>query len=256
MADIPSKTSPAMIKNPVITENATPRVDGFKIAGKLKTNLKAVADTLRTLSFLQVAKESDALEALYVESRDIKKAPYLFSIVRIKNNEIEVLYSIPPEIAPRKRRMDVIRYLVNIVSLIEPSFGIDMTALYQLTESALKDITESITLEYSKLYTTYDNVQKDAEYLRKKVERLSEENQALSARNYEIKVENDEMRLRLNTLETLSDDALKTKLQEWITEHNGEINISEFSKTYHTIETRAEELLNRLVSEGYLELIR
>lgn len=241
---------------PGMQTGSSPRVDGFKIAGKVKTNLKNVADTLTTLSFLQVSKEKDVVEALYVESRDIKRSPYLFSIVRIKGNEVEVLYSIPPEIAPRKRRIDVIRYLLNIVSLIEQYYGVDSDALYQLIENALKEITDSITLEYSKLYTTYDNLQKDAEYLRKKVERLGEENQALTAKNYELKVENDEMRLRLSALETISDEALKTKIQEWVTEHNGEINISEFSKTHRVIETKVEEILNRLVSEGYLDLIQ
>ncbi len=237
-------------------ESGTPRVDGFKITGKLKTNLKNVGDTLTTLSFLQVSREKDAVEALYVESRDIKKSPYLFSIVRIKNDGVEILYSIPPEIAPRKRRIDVIRYLLNIASLIEQDYSIDNEVLYQLIENALKEMTESITLEYSKLYTTYDNLQKDAEYMRKKVERLTEENHVLASKNYELKIDNDQMRLRLGMLETLSDEALKARVQEWITEHNGEINISEFAKTHRVVETKVEEILNRLVSEGYLDLVQ
>ena len=39
-------------------------------------------------------------------------------------------------------------------------------------------------------------------------------------------------------------------------EHNGAINIPEFSKVYKVAESRVEEMLNRLVSEGYLEVVR
>ena len=91
--------------------------------------------------------------------------------------------------------------------------------------------------------------------LKKKVSRFTEENQALLAKNYELKSKNDEMLLRLKSLETMSDETLKTKVQTWISEHNGEINVIEFSKTYAVVETKVEEILNRLVSEGYLETL-
>src|SRR3990167_5193063 len=96
-----------------------PSVDGFKIKGTLRGTIQDVASLLRTVSFLEVAPEKDAVNAVYVESRDINKAPYLFSILRIKEDEIELIYSVPPEIAPKKRRLDMIRYLLNILSLVE-----------------------------------------------------------------------------------------------------------------------------------------
>ncbi len=257
---MPNVTSPQpQIAKTSAVQNAelnTPRVDGFKIKGSVKTSLKEVADALRTLSFLQVAQEREAINAVYVESRDIKKAPYLFSIIKIKTDEIELLYSIPREIAPKKRKMDIIRYLLNIISLVEQSYKVDNKVLYQLLENAVKEITDVMTLEYSKLYTEYDGIKKDMEDVKRKVSRLTEENQALLTKNYELKGKNDEMLLRIKSLETMTDEALKTKLQTWIAEHNGEINISEFSKTHNIIETKVEEILNRLVSEGYLEVIQ
>lgn len=233
-----------------------PRVDGFKLKGAVRTSLKDVAEVLKTLSFLQIAQEREAVNAVYVESRDIKKAPYLFSIITIKNEEMGILYSIPREIAPKKRKMDIIRYVLNISSLIEQSYKIDNKVLYQLVENALKDITDAMTLEYSKLYTEYDGIKKDIEDLKRKVSRLGEENQALLAKNYELKGKNDELLLKVKSLETMTDDTLKTRIQTWIAEHNGEISIPEFSKTHGVIETKIEEILNRLVSEGYLETIQ
>ncbi len=252
MALTPVKTpekrpSPAAYRKPV--------VDGFKIKGKLIGSFDNIAKILRTISFLEVAQEKAAVNVVYVESRDIDKNPYLFSIVKVKDDEIEMLYTIPPEISPRKRRVDVLRYLLNILSLFEKEYKIESKVLYQLLEDGVKELTDSVTMDYSKLYTAYDSLKKEANDLGKKVERLEDQVEALTNQNYELKSENDEMRLRLEELEKLSEDTLRTKIQEWIVEHNGSINISEFSRVYNTPETRVEEVLNRLVSEGYLETV-
>ncbi len=221
----------------------------------MKGSFADISKLLRTISFLEIAQEKSAVNVVYVESRDIDKNPYLFSIVKIKKDEVEVLYTIPPEISPRKRRMDVLRYLLNILSIFDKEYEIENKVLYQLVEDAVKEITDSVTMEYSKLYTAYDSLKKEAIDLRKKSERLEDQVEALTNQNYELKSENDEFRLRLNELEHLSEETLRTKIQEWIVEHNGSINLSEFSKIYKTPETRVEEILNRLVSEGYIETV-
>ena len=242
---------------PIKDEAHPPQVDGFKIKGKLtKGKLKDLANTLRSISFLELAPEKDLLNVIYVESRDIDKNPHLFSIMKIKEDEVEVLYTIPSEISPKKRRVDVIRYILNIFSLIESSYSVDNRALYQLIENAIKELSGSVTMDYNKLYTSYDSMKKDVDDLRKKVERLTEQSQALTSQNYELKTQNDEMRLRISQLEGLSDDALKAKLQEWVAEHSGTINITEFAKIYKISDARIEEMLNKLVNEGYLEVMQ
>lgn len=233
-----------------------PQVDGFKLKGELKGSLKDIANLLRSISFLEVAPEKDLVNVIYVESRDINKSPYLFSLLKIREDEVEVVYSIPPEIGPKKRRMDVIRYLLNILSLIESAYGVDDKTLYQLIENAVKELTSSVSMDYSKLYTAYDSLKKEVDDLKKKVDRMNEQSQALTTKNYELKSQNDELKLRVQELEGLSDDALKAKLQEWVAEHNGSIAIPEFTKIYKVSDARVEELLNRLVSEGYLEVVQ
>ncbi len=238
-------------------EQTEPTVGGFKLKANLqKKSLSNVADILRSVSFLEVALEKDAINAAYIESRDINKSPYLFSIVRLKKDEVEVIYSIPAEISPLRRRIDVIRYLLNILSLVGEFYYVDNTLLYQIIEDTLNSISESVSIEYSKLYASYDNLKSEVEGLRRKNERMTDEVKALGNRNFELKARNDELSIRLNELEALSDKALKAKVQEWIAEHDGEINVHEFAKLNKVIETRVEDALNKLVSEGYLELLK
>ena len=54
----------------------------------------------------------------------------------------------------------------------------------------------------------------------------------------------------------MSEETLRTKLQEWISEHNGSISIPDFAKNYKVAEGRVEEILNKLVSEGFIEVIQ
>ena len=251
---IPNNLAPRA--SSVKEESHPPQVDGFKIKGSLKGDLKAVATTLRAISFLEVAPEKSLVNVVYVESRDINKNPYLFSILKIKDDEIEVLYSIPSEISPRKRRIDVIMYLLNLLSLIETNYSVDNKVIYQLLDSAIKDLVGSVSMDYSKLYTSYDSLKKEVDDYRKKVDRLNTQTQALNTKNFELKSQNDELRLRLESLETMSEQVLKSKLQEWILEHNGTISISDFTKIHKVAESRVEEVLNRLVSEGYLEVVQ
>jgi len=234
-----------------------PQVDGFKIKGSLKKGkLKDLASILRSISFLEIAPEKDVLNVLYVESRDIDKNPYLFSVLKIKDDEIEVMYTIPSGISPRKRRMDVIRYMFNILSLIAKSYEVENKTLYQLVENSIKDLSASVTMDYTKLYTEYDTMKKEISDYKRKLNRLNEQVQALTTQNYDLKSQNDEMRLRVKELESLSDDALKAKLQEWIKEHNGAVNVVEFGRVYKASEARVEEILNKLVSEGYIEVVQ
>lgn len=234
----------------------TPKADAFKIKGAMNGSLKDISNALRTVSFLEVAQEKDVVNAAYVESRDIRKEPYLFSVLKIKKDEVELLYSIPPDISPKKRRLDMIRYLLNILSLIEPNFKVDQKTLYQLVEMGVKEISEGITMEHVKLFTSYDTVKKELEDAKKTIERLRAENETLKNKNYQLKEKNDELLLRVKELEGLSDETIRSRLLEWIAEHDGEINIFEFCKVYKVNETRVEEMLNKMLTEGYIEVLK
>jgi len=239
-----------------VIQRGTPTIGAFSIKVKLKDDLKEVSNALRSLSFLEVAQEKDTVNALYVESRDINKQPYIFSIFKASDSMLELAYSIPAGLAPTRRRLDMVRYFINLLTLLEPYYEIDNKIVLQLMESSIKDVVDSISMDYSKLYTEYDTIKKEGEDLKRKAKRFSEDNASLSNDNYELKNKNDEMLLRLKQLESMPEEALKVKLQEWILEHNGEINVAEFASANNISVSFVEETLNRLITEGYIEAVR
>lgn len=233
-----------------------PKVDGFKIFVKLKGALKDVEAKLKTISFLEVVGEKDCVNAAYVESRDIEKNPYVFALFRFRPDSAEVLYTISPSTPPKKRKMEMVRYFLNLLTSLSSTYAVDPSAIYQLLDAALKEMNDFVTLDYNKLYTAYDHAKKDYEDLSVKLKRVKQEIETLERENYELKTKNDEMLVRVKQLEVLSDDTLKEKIQEWLFEHSGEINVAEFSKMYGVPETRVEEILNALMKEGYIQTVQ
>ncbi len=58
----------------------------------------------------------------------------------------------------------------------------------------------------------------------------------------------------MKALETYSDESLMVMIEDWIDAHNNTIDIDEFSKAYKIPQPRVEQILNRMVTMGYIEL--
>ena len=230
-----------------------PRVDGFKIFANLEGTFKDVESKLRTVSSLETVVEKDCLSAAYIESRDIEKNPYIFAIFKFKKDSVEVMYTIPPTEAPKKRKSSMVRYFLNLITVVGNNYSIDPRLVYQLLDATLKEMQESISMDYNKLYASYDNIKKDYETSSRRLKKMAEGMDLLKKENYELRTNGDELTLRVKQLESMSEETLKEKLQAWISEHNGDMNVTEFSKFYRVPETRVEEVLNALVNEGLIQ---
>jgi regulator of replication initiation timing len=230
-----------------------PSVSGFRLMAQRIKDIEMLSAHFAELSFLEMTIDKDTLCCLNVESRDLRKDPALFSIIYFKPDKIEVLYTCLAAMSPKKRRIDVLRHFLNMLTIAEDCYKVEMKQMFQLLESAISYMTEYVTADYDKLFSQYDNLKTESSGMQKKVSEFRDANASLSKENFELKNKNDELVIRLKSLETFSDSVLALKIQEWLAEHKGEINISDFSKVYNVPETRVEQMLNKLVTEGYLE---
>jgi hypothetical protein len=234
-------------------ETKEPTVDGFKIGAKRKAQLSAVSSSLAPLQFLELVPDGDALVLLHVESRDIAKNPYLFSMVYLRPDNIEILYTISPGMSPSKRRVAILRYFINLASLLEDSYEIDYVQLLQVIEASLKDLVEYVSGSYDDLYAMYDSLKNEHTLLKKKLSSLQASNDRFGIDNLELKNRNDALVIRVRELEAYSDEVMMLKIQEWLEEHNNEINVGEFSRVHKVPEQRVEEVLNKMVQSGLLK---
>lgn len=230
-----------------------PQVSGFRIGAARSSGVPEVLSKLSSLNFLELAQEKGTAVAVNVESRDIQKNPYLFSIVYFKENGIDVVYTVIPGLSPKKRRLEMIKYALNLLTIVQDCYSVQIREVYQIAENAISEMGEYVSSDYDKLFSSYDAAKSELVGARKKSKDLSAANESLAKENYDLKIRNDELTLKLKSLETYTDSVLMLKVQEWIAEHNGEINIGEFSRVHGVLEGRVEQMLNRLVTEGYIE---
>jgi hypothetical protein len=228
-------------------------VSGFHLTARRTRPPAEISQRLSELSFLEMAMDKDALSVLNVESRDIQKNPYLFSIVAFLPDSIEAKYTCLPSNSPKKRRIEVLRHFLNLLTIAEDCYEVNIRDIYQLLEASFADMTEYSSVEYEKLFGMYDSQKSDFAAMQKKLREATEAAASLSKENFDLKNKNDELTLKLRSLETFSDSVLSLKIQEWLSEHKGEINITDFSKVYNVPENRVEQMLNKLVTEGYIE---
>ena len=235
---------------------STPTVKGLRILVRRTGTPEALMQAFSSLSFLKMAQDAadpSTLLVLNIESRDISGYPYLFSIAYFRRNGIDVLYSVLPNMSPKVRRIEVIKYLFNLLTLSTELQVVDMRHLYQFLEATFSEMNEYVSGDYQKLYSSYDSLLSEMAAMKKKVKDLSDSSVQLGKDNYDLKGRNDELSLRLQSLERYSDSVLAVKIQSWLAEHSGEINLSEFAKVHGVSEARVEQVLNSMVSEGYLE---
>jgi len=241
-------SSPATAPMPSV-----PTVSGFRIFARRTKLPSDISQRLSELSFLEMSTDKDALLVLNVESRDIQRNPFLFSVVSFLPNSIEVKYTCMPSTSPKRRRIEVLRHFLNLLTITEDCYVVKMQDIYQILEAAVSDMTEYSSVEYDRLFGMYDSQKAEFSSMQKKLRDANEGNASISKENFELKSKNDELTLKLRSLETFSDPVLALKVQEWLSEHKGEINIADFSKVYNVPENRVEQMLNKLVTEGYIE---
>jgi hypothetical protein len=231
-----------------------PRADGFRIKAEAVKSLDSVAAALSSVKFLSIIPQGEFLAVINVESRDIQKNPYLFSLLYLRKKEIEVLYTMTPGMSPKKRKIDVIRFFLNIVTLLQDTYEVDNLQVYQLIEETLKETSEYISSSYEEVYGKYDALLNETKLLNKKITDLRNTNDKIGKENIDLKSKIDDLTIRVKEAEAYSDEVLMAKVQQWLKEHRNEINVAEFSKITRIPETRIEQILNRMVTEGLLEV--
>lgn len=226
----------------------------MEIKAKLTGNLDDVAKRFSSMQLFSVSKAKDAVRLLKVESRDIQKRPYLFMIIELRPDRVALSYTLAVDASPKLRCLYVLRTALSVLSMIPDLYVVDDVELFQHLDSAIDDVLGSITQSYSSLFNNYDALFNEYKEMKRLNVELEASNKNLTVQALQLDDENKQFRSDLNELQGYSDKSLMVMVQEWLEAHEDSIDINGFAKYYKLSPTRVEQILNRMVSLGYIEL--
>ncbi len=231
-----------------------PKIAEITLSGSLLQNFSAIASRLETLQMFSIKENPDSLVLLSVESRDIQKNPFLFFIITFTPEQIRVQYSIALDSSEKMRRLYIVKNLLSVLSLITDLYTADVASVYQYADSVIDEVLGSLSQSYSSLFNNYDSLFGEYREIKRLNIELIAANKNLTVQASQLSSENKELKSRLESLETYSDESLMVMIADWIDSHSDSIDVIEFAKTYRLTAPRVEQVLNKMVSMGYIEL--
>jgi hypothetical protein len=233
---------------------SVPKIEELTFSGTLNADFEALRKKVSQVPFYTTKMDGGTLVLARVESRGINKKPYLFYMIKICGNAISVVYSIPHDMSDRMRRAYVIKDLISVLSLIVGMFKVDEEAFYQYVDSVVNDLLSGLSDNYSVLFNKYDALLSEYRELKRRDLELSASNRNLAVQTTQLSEDNKKLKEQLDALQKYSDSSLMAMIEDWIEVHSDTIDINEFARTYGIVPPRIEQLLDRMVSQGYLEL--
>ncbi len=232
----------------------TPKMERISFPAKLSASLESIMQEVQNLPTLVADIEGDVLTLVSVESRNIKKMPYLFYIMEIKEGEFSVSYSIPLDTSETMRRAVILKNVSSIIALISDKCSVDQGKMLQYIDSTLDVLLKGLSQQYSAIFNQYNTTLSEYRSLKRLNLELSASNRNLTVQAEQLTEENRKMADELKKLQKYSDESLMIMVQDWLEVHDNTIDVNEFAKTYGINAPRAEEILDKMVSLGYLEL--
>ncbi len=236
------------------TTSIEPNTDALEVKAKLVGSYADIMSRLSTLELFSIKETENGVSLLRVESRDIQKKPFLFMLMTLGKDSAKVEYTIAPDSSPKLRRLLVIKTLLSTLSLVSDLYAADNRELFQHTDSAIDNVLDSLSQSYSALFNNYDSLFNEYREIKRLNIELTASNKTLTVQASQLSEENKNLQERLKELETYSDDALMAMVEDWVESHGNTIDINEFASNYKTQPARAEQILNKMVSLGYVEI--
>ncbi len=235
-------------------EEIVPKVEESIFPGKLLTSLESISGKVSALPFFETKISGDELSIVMVESRNIKKNPFLFYIIKFKADSVGVVYSIAPDTSEGLRRLTIMKNLMSILSMAAADFQINESEFFQNIDSTIDKVIGGISQSYSTIFNKYDSLLAEYRELKKLNLEVNSANRNLTIQAAQLNDTVKQLKSELDALQIYSDESIMVMLQDWIESHVNSIDINDFAKTYKMPPPRVEQVLDKMVSLGYIEL--
>lgn len=228
------------------------KVKNISLKGEIKTPLSKIAKQMSSLNFTSIESETNRLTVRKIDREDISGKPYLYSNFIFTKEGFVVEYSITKEVNEKKRDIEICSLILKILVLLELT-KLNMTPIYKLIIESLDNAVDFVDINYESLKNKFEELQKERDLFKKK---YSEMNYIINKNNKKLAELEENLEAstkRIKKLERMTDLALMEEMASWIKTHKGEFSVLEFSKIYDVPSARVEEILDKMLKEGYIE---
>ena len=231
----------------------------FIVNGRRKGNIKELMPLLSEIGFNKVdyKKSKDRNKGLlYVEKlgeADLHDKKIMDYSISFEGDRIVFTYFVPAAKNKRRRLIEVLPIFLNVLILSEKFYDVKSSVLYPPILNLLTEMRDAMDKDAVDLSTELDELKSKHKTTSRKYEELvrsSEENTRILL---ECERRRDELRKRVEHLESMGDELLLEEIYNWIKVHNGVMDVSDFSKSFHVPTGRIEEGLDKLIRGGYIK---
>lgn len=219
--------------------------------GKALKELSKLKAHLAGLGFTSINLNKEKLEVEKIETSDLKGRPHRSYRVIFQPNKLTFSYSIGSE--RQKREFEALLVLLNLIKYSEDFYQVNGGELYTPLSNAFMKACSLLDSESYATAHQFSELREKYSSLEKKYKDLvlsSEQNARILL---ECEKKKGEYYSRIKELEAMSIDSIAQEIFKWLKIHSGEINISQFSKSYGVPEARVEEGLELLLKKGYIK---
>src|SRR3989338_1985720 len=174
--------------------------------------------------------------------------------VIFKDNEIVFSYALIPKVSPRRRKLELLPVLLNILVVVGEFYTVSFS-FYKILISSFRELQKAIDKDAVDLSAQRDSIHDEHKTLTKKYDETLKSNEQNVKLLLEYETKNGELAKRVKELESMSDEILKEEVYKWIKLHNGSIELAVFCRAHSVVPSRVEEVLSELAREGYIKRI-
>ncbi len=224
-------------------------IDTIELRTKSKVALTEVYKVISGFKGYYISKESGHVYLASIEERDISDNPKRFFIIDFMPSGVDISFTVQEDESPSVRRLQVLSKALPLLEPLMPKYNLSTQPLLALMDSALTEFLHKFTKDAKEVLIDNDWLKERVKELQNKLSACQTNVKDLTTKLYEVNSELASLRLKLKKYEVPSDEALKQLLIDWIKEHDGEVDIEEFSKVRGVPIARVEDMLTRLVEE-------
>jgi hypothetical protein len=231
------------------------RAGYIRINASLRGKAKDVFDALAAVGEkAMLVKTRDAVSLAYVESKDIKGTPQEFFIIDFKPNSIDIGYTVPDKIEA-VRKWEVLSKVFPLLSVAAPYYDMDIGFMLELVGNLAKDMESMIPGGSKDVYIERDKLKSKLNEVTALLNNYRHENEELTKKLYAVGNRLSTTEAKLEKFMKFTDEVLELKISEWIRDHDGELDVKEFSQRYDVNEQRVVNTLQDMISNGYVKPI-